>query len=147
MSQAKNNPFNPFEAWTQNLNQNWSQPNPNAMENMRDQANKNIQAASALGQMCTESFQAMAKRANDVAQKNMQTATQCFQASLGCKTMEDAQKNQSESLNKMNKECSSNAKEMTEMSQDLARRCIDACDSMSQDAMKSWESQKPASKK
>lgn len=141
MSQAKNMNFNPFEAWNQS--------SPEMMKDMQEQANKNMQTASSIGQMCAESMQAMAKRATDVAQRNAQTTMQGMKNSMNCKSFEEAQKTQAETWTNVNKECWSNAKEMTEMSTDLAKRCMDACDNMTQQNMQNWcnNSAKPAAKK
>ena len=116
---------------------------------MQEQANKNMQTASSIGQMCAESMQAMAKRATDVAQRNAQTTMQGMKNSMNCKSFEEAQKTQAETWTNVNKECWSNAKEMTEMSTDLAKRCMDACDNMTQQNMQNWcnNSAKPAAKK
>lgn len=62
----------------------------------------------------------------------------CFKNALNCKSFEEAQKTHTDTWTNVNKECWSNAKEITEMSTDLAKRCIDACDDISQRNMQNW---------
>ncbi|MFI4983624.1 MAG: phasin family protein [Rickettsiales bacterium] len=128
MSAQARNFNNPFESWTQNMNQfSKMMPNMGDMSSYKDQASRNVEAATAANQIAVEGMQAMTRRIVEVAQQNAQNSMECFREACSSRSPEDAQRTQADFYTQMVQAACNNAREMAEMASKASMEIVDIC--------------------
>lgn len=139
MSAQARNFNNPYESWTQNLNQfSKMMPNMGDMSSYKDQASKNVEAATAANQVAVEGMQAMARRMVEVMQQNAQNSMECFREACSSTSPQDAQKAQADFCNQMIQATCSNAREMAEMASKASMEIVDICNRRLSETAQEW---------
>lgn len=139
MSAQAKNFFNPYENWAQNFNQfSKLMPNLGDMNSYKDQASRNVEAATAANQIAVEGAQAITRRAVEVMQQSAQNSMECFREACSSRSPEDAQRAQAEFCNQMVQAACNNAREIAEMASKASMEIVDICNRRLAEAAQEW---------